>query len=263
MDIRLSDVPNDFSADELKLALYNNLQQIAKFVNKYADFDYLVIPDYNTERFLWDQLIGINTTYSAILVLPDIDIANKFLQDCLKKTLKIGSKSGSVYVVNAEKAKVQLTQPLEFQILQDAAFQQPSNRDQKNRWSGHVARVKTVQCGWFNENNLFDAAATWFPLDPVNWLSWYEDSGPLKFEVGISYLSGQNQQSWTGQWIDFHLDEIQRIIIPTHQEPFRTSEVPQLSKVLEIFLFMDKPPRYYRREMQDIGNEVCFDDIDR
>jgi hypothetical protein len=119
MDIRLFDVPNDFSAVELKLALCNYLQDTARAAKKDTDFDYLVILDYNTERLLWDQLVGTTKTYSALLILPDITIADSFLQKCSNKSVTIKSEAGSVYVVNAEKAKPQSTTLLEYRCTAD------------------------------------------------------------------------------------------------------------------------------------------------
>jgi hypothetical protein len=253
MDIELFSIPEGFTAADLKNALRPLLQDLAQKCGQRLDFDFLIIINYTTEQVIWDQLTGIDKTYSALLILPYVNLAQWFLKECATGPVTIVHPKGlSKYILKCQEASFQWTQPSEMQQLQKSVFR---IRDETQgvptsvmdcikggAWqgSGHVSEVAQVQCGWFSDDNIFNATATFKPVDPLDKLSWYEDLGmPKKLEVGISFEPGKNKQSWTGQWIDFHLEELDRILVIV------TDNNPQ--SITEIYLFMKKPPRFYCR----------------
>ena len=249
MDIKLSDVPTVFTANTLKRALAAGLSNID---NSFKS-DFLVYLDFNIEQVQWDRLAEKKPPATALLVLPNVDLANKFLKaaasnDGITVSLLMNGKTIN-YDVDAKMAEPQLTLASEFQRLQAANFQVDDDKP-ASVWSGIISEVSAIQCGLFWDDGTFDHAATWNPSKPFDWLSWFGDVNTRKFEVGVSYKKGETgPASWTGEWIDFRIRELSHIIVSQ----------PEISgNISEIYLLMDKPPRFYRRKLVSFWNGLSI-----
>jgi RNA dependent RNA polymerase len=230
MEVRLTDIPNDWDDLKLKLELQGPLAEFCERFSPGSEFNYdvLVILDKSSGDLKWDVWDAVSTPNTARLVIPDFELGKQLV---LIKSLKLANVTLGVTVVNPQD-----TDNAKYEELRGKEYNFPWNLTTLR--NGDLGRIILIECGNFNDKGGFDIAHTWAPPPAVfDTLCWFGDLWPKKFQACIS-ASGPVGKSteWSGEWMEIALPNINGLVF-----------VPGSNGTLELFFVIDKPPRFYRR----------------
>jgi hypothetical protein len=210
--------------------------QLKRFIVQEAANIHVSI-DYDAEDYYWDDVRNSDRTYTARVVIPDADAAIQFRERCRAGIVQIIHPNTNIgYVVQGVTANgppILSFQEVEMLKKKRSSPNGSLKAAPKVSLEGILGPVTKVECGSFQSGEFHSAAAWLLPASQLSVLSFFKRV--LRFGLSYQVAPGSTPASWTGQWVDMKLRNVQQVMIDEAKKA--------------IYFALNMPPRFYQRDV--------------